>query len=84
MKLYELRPHRGGRAVRTPNRIVDALDLNKPEAVKDQLTRHLLAVADRDGARRAEVHLYHLDVHAIDGERVSREPSFQFSVPVEA
>jgi hypothetical protein len=83
-KWFELRAYRGARPVRTAGKILDALDLDNPEGTKDLLTRHLLAVAERDGARRRDAHLYHLDVHEIHGERVARDPFFQFSIPVEA
>lgn len=83
-KLYELRAFRGDRPVRTTGRLLVTLDLDDPASVNDLLTRHLIAVAERDGTNRRKAHLYHVDLHQIRGEHVDREPFFQFSAPVEA
>lgn len=86
MTTYELRVfkrdrelQRGAEAIRVP------LDLADGEGTRDLLERHLIAAAERDGARRNEVHLYHFEVREVyrDG-RVERQPSFKFSLPVEA
>jgi hypothetical protein len=86
MTMYELRVfkqdrelRRGAEAIRVP------LDLLDGEETRDLLERHLVAAAERDGARRKEAHLYHFEVREVyrDG-RTEREPSFKFSIPVEA
>ncbi|WP_431728545.1 hypothetical protein [Verrucosispora sp. TAA-831] len=83
-KLYELRAFNGTRQVRIAGRLLVALDLDNPESVNDLLRRHLLAIAERDGARRRDAHLYHVDVHEVRGDRASRDVFFQFGLPVEA
>lgn len=86
MTTYELRVFKrdrelrqGAEAIRVP------LEPRDGEATRDLLERHLIAAAERDGARRNEAHLYHFEVREVysDG-RVERTPAFKFSMPVEA
>lgn len=85
MTTYELRVFKrdrelrqGAEAIRVP------LDLSDGETTRDLLERHLVAAAERDGARRNEAHLYHFEVREVyrDG-RVERQPLFKFSLPVQ-
>ncbi|MFI2663311.1 hypothetical protein [Micromonospora carbonacea] len=82
-KLYELRVFKGQQPVRVANRLLVTLDLADPASVNDLLRRHLLAIAERDGATRRDAHLYHVNVHEVRNERAERDASFQFSTPVE-
>jgi hypothetical protein len=85
VKTYELRVFKrdrelrqGAEAIRVP------LDLGDPSGTADLLERHLIAAAERDGARRSEAHLYHFEVHEVyGGEHVERKVAFKFSLPVE-
>lgn len=85
MTTYELRVFKrdrelrhGAEAIRVPLNLADG------EATRDLLERHLIAAAERDGSRRNEAHLYHLEVREVyrDG-RVERAQLFKFSMPVE-
>jgi len=82
-KLYILRIQNGTRAV-TPETALEALDFDRPDAVKDLLRRHLLAAAERDGKSRSEAHLYYLAVHERhrDGRPVNTAMAY-FVLPVE-
>lgn len=84
-KLYELKVFKGTRPVQTPNRLTEVLDFAhpEPEVVKDLLRRHLIAVALRDGGRRQDAHLYHLDIHEVRNERPERDVLHTFALPVE-
>lgn len=82
-KLYELKVFKGRNKVATANRLLESLDLTNPEVVKDLLRRHLLAVAERDGATRREAHLYHLDIHELRDNRAERDALFTFALPLE-
>ncbi len=83
-KMYELRVYRDNRPVRTVNQLVEALDWDDAEHTRDLLSRHLYAVAEREGVGRRQAHLFHLDIHEMRGDRVERHPKHQFSVPVVA
>jgi hypothetical protein len=83
-KLYELKVFKGTNRVRGAAQLLESLDLADPVATKDLLRRHLLAVAERDGASRRNAHLYHLDVHEFRDGRPENKVLFTFSVPVEA
>lgn len=82
-KLYEMKVYKGRNQVREAGRLLESLDLTDPDAVRDLLRRHLIAVALRDGARRADAHMYHLDIHEVRNERPENAVLFTFSVPVE-
>lgn len=83
-KLYELRPFRGERPVRTLDRLLVSLDLTDADGTDDLLRRHLIAVALREGVRRGEAHMFHLDIHEVRNSRPEHTVLFVYSVPVEA
>lgn len=83
-KLYELRVFKGTNRVRGAAQLLESLDLTDPAATKDLLSRHLIAVAERDGEHRSRAHLYHLDVHEVRDNRPENRVLFTFSVPVES
>lgn len=89
MKLYELRIFRSESAddvqsVPVPvSTFLAVLDLANQEQLAVLLERHLLAAADRVGARRREVHLFSLDVREVN-ERCAgvNKPLFRWTLPV--
>lgn len=85
-KLYELKVFKGTTKVRGADSLLEWLDLSDSAAkeTKDLLTRHLLAVAERDGEHRSRAHLYHLDVHEFRGGRAENRLAFRFSIPMDS
>ena len=83
-KLYELHPFQGERRVRSIDRLLVSLDLSDADATDDLLRRHLIAVALREGVRRTEAHMFHLEIHEVRNGRPEHTVLFTFSVPVEA
>lgn len=83
-KMYELRVYRGSQMVRTVNHLNESLDWDDSEKTRDLLSRHLYAVAERDGTSRQNAHLYHLEIHEMRGDRAERHPKHMFALPVVA
>jgi hypothetical protein len=83
-KLYELRVFKGQREVSVASRLRTPLDQSYPDLLNDLLRRHLFAVAERQGMRRDQAHLFHLDVHELRGDRADNNVLFAFALPVEA
>ncbi|MER7166746.1 hypothetical protein ABT336_11880 [Micromonospora sp. NPDC000207] len=53
---------------------LDGLDLDDADGTNDTLDRHVLGAALRAGANRREIHQFHLELRAIDGDGKGRGP----------
>lgn len=88
-KIYEIKVFREGRELRDSdiNPFLTGLDLSEREAEKtaDLLNRHLLGAVRRSGARRDDVHLFHMEVRDINHEgKGAGRPLFRWVLPVPA
>lgn len=80
-KIYEIRVLKDGREVRDMPAFLDSIDLDDGDRTRDTLNRHVLGAALRAGAHRREIHRFHLEFRAIDGDGKGRGPVMFRHVP---
>lgn len=79
--LHEIRALRQGRPVRNVEPWLAELDLNNVPLLRDVLTRHLVAVAQRSGIQDDRPHLYSLEVYAVHNGKGYGHPLYRWALP---
>lgn len=79
---YELRIFRANREITNGSRPREVFDLEDVDQTRLMLVRHLIGAAERDGMRREDAHLLHMDVYEVQPNGQTKwDRLFQFAMP---
>lgn len=83
-KWYQLKVYKQRVEVHTASDLREPLDWNDVDGTRATLQQHLLAAIDRDGGRRNERHLYHLQVRELGSDGRPTGGAFHYALPQES